>query len=358
MPELWLNYGDTEIVLDIMAENLHKKIHSNCTYINDFQILEKLKLLVIDKSTQLVILNYTKSIMKIIFLLLEHFNKKSISAPNILVESKILNTLKKNYPYIKSVSEFTDFSSTSKFIFIDEIEFDGLFGFKTVSTILLKKFGENNLMLSAYEKRDGDYPSPGKETRSLKIAQKFTDVFEIQSIEIISNSSGIQDIFVGHPSFTSSILELFRSSATQKVEKHSAVIISTGNMNNTFSSSLTSLWNCNNVIQNNGLFVLLAECKNGLGSKAIRYFVQKRFNLDVLKNPIEYIDGMENLLFLKELQKKFEIGLVSALPYFYTKQLHIVQFNGVNKVISHILNSRGIKQKITVVYDGSHVLLK
>ena len=42
MPEIWLNYGITDVVLDIKAENLEQKIDSDGKILDDSAITEKL----------------------------------------------------------------------------------------------------------------------------------------------------------------------------------------------------------------------------------------------------------------------------------------------------------------------------
>jgi len=49
-------------------------------------------------------------------------------------------------------------------------------------------------------------------------------------------------------------------------------------------------------------------------------------NIDRLKKPSQYVDGMENLLYIAEIQKKFQLGLLSILPTHYTKILGVKSF--------------------------------
>ena len=49
-----------------------------------------------------------------------------------------------------------------------------LFGYETISTRLLKKFGLES-MLSAYAKRNGNLPTPGQYPESLNEAKKFSE---------------------------------------------------------------------------------------------------------------------------------------------------------------------------------------
>jgi hypothetical protein len=361
MPEIWLSYGPTDIVLDIRAENLDKKIEVGGTNLTDLEISSKLEQIDLTKPTELVILEYSKSVQKIISILLEKCNQKSIPKPKILVDKFNFHVLKNIFsdPTL-IISEFgMSQLSNSSLIFIGEMEFDGLFGFNTISTKLIRRFGKDH-MLSAYEKRKGNLPAPGEDLQTYTVAQKFTDTFDITAIEIVANSLGVVDLSVGHPSTTSSISKSLSSIAISEVGKHRAMIISTGkeSSDQTFGRSLSSLWNCSEAIKEEGLAILLAECHNGVGSEAIQQYIEGRMSLDRLQNPAKYLDGMEDLLFLIETQKKFQIGIVSILPEFYTKKLDILSFGGIKHAMDHVLKTQGARQKISIVSDGSHVLLR
>ena len=360
MPEIWLNYGSTEVALDIKAENLEEKINVEGKTLSDSEIKSKLGSLDISKPTEFVVLNMSESIKKILSTIFEIYEQKSIPKPTILADRKIMNVIKKYLPEHSSISEFSNVeNSNSKLVFIGEMEFDGLFGYETISTRLLKKFG-TELMLSAYEKRKGDSPSPGQNVESFQTARKFSDKFDILAIEIIANSSGMYDLSVGHPSTTSSISKSFGTNATKDVGKHKTMIVSTGkeSSNNTLSKSLSSLWNCSDAIKNDGLAILLAECKLGIGSDGIQSFIDGRMNIDRLKKPSQYIDGMENLLYIAEIQKKFQLGLLSILPTHYTKKLNMIPFDGIKQVMDYVLKNQGQNQKVEVISDGARTLLR
>jgi nickel-dependent lactate racemase len=137
------------------------------------------------------------------------------------------------------------------------------------------------------------------------------------------------------------------------------MIISTGKgfSNNTLSKSLSSLWNCSDAIKDEGLAILLAECKFGIGSDGIQSFIDGRMNLENLRRPSQYVDGMENLLYITEIQKKFQLGLLSILPTHYTKKLNMMSFDGIKQVMDYILKNQGQKQKVEVISDGARTLL-
>ncbi len=360
MPEIWLNYGKTDIVLDIRAENLDQQVESQGTVLSDSEFAEKLDSIDVTKSMELVVLNNSKSVQKTILALFEKCEQKAVAKPQIFADKTIMNFVKLYLPEGSSISEFDNNDlSKSSLVFVGEMEFDGLFGFETISTRLIKKFG-NEEMLNAYLQRKGNLPASGETLDNIQIAKKFSDSFEIKAIEIAANNKGPVDISVGHPSSTMSVSKTFSESVSKEVEKHRTMMISTGKdaSNDTLSKSLASLWNCNTAIKDNGLAILLAECKNGIGSEAIQQFMEGRMSLDRLKKPAKYIDGMEDLLFLTEIQKRFQIGLVSILPEYYSKKLGITSFAGIKRAMDYILKAQGVNQKVAVVSDGARILLR
>lgn len=268
--------------------------------------------------------------------------------------------VKAGLPEGSSINEFDDIEiANSNLVFMGEMEFDGLFGYETISTRLIKKFGMDS-MLSAYAKRNGNLPVPGQYPESLQESKKFSDNFEIQGIEIIANSQGIMDFTIDHPSKTLSTTKFLENNCIKEIDQQKTMIISTGKdaSNDTLAKSLSSIWNCSNTIKNNGLAILVAECKGGLGSDAIQQYIEGRLTLDQLKNPTKYISGMEDLLFLSEIQKKFQIGLVSILPEFYAKKLDMISLSGIKYSMDYILKTQGIRQKVAVVADGARLLLR
>tara|TARA_B100000470_G_scaffold30479_1_gene20282 strand:- start:16 stop:1098 length:1083 start_codon:yes stop_codon:yes gene_type:complete len=360
MPEIWLNYGITDVVLDIKAENLEQNINSDGKVLDDSEINEKLNTLDLSKPMELVVLHNSKSIQKIISSIFILCEQKSKPFPKILTDKKILNLVKAGLPEGSSINEFDDVNlENSNLIFMGEMEFDGLFGYETISTRLIKKFGIDS-MLSAYAKRNGNLPVSGQYPESLQEAKKFSDNFEIQGIEIIANSQGIVDFTIDHPSKTLSTTKFLENNSIKDVGQHKTMIISTGKdaSNDTLGKSLSSLWNCSNAIKNNGLAILVAECKGGLGSDAIQQYIEGRLTLEQLRNPTKYISGMEDLLFLSEIQKNFQIGLVSILPEFYVKKLDIISLPGIKYSMDYILKTQGVRQKVAVVIDGARLLLR
>lgn len=360
MPEIWLNYGITDVVLDIRAENLEQKIDSDYKIMEDQAINERISSIDLNKPMELVVLHNSRSVQKIISSLFSICEQKSLPFPKILAEKKIMNQVKAGLPEGSSINEFDNSDiSSSNLVFMGEVEFDGLFGYETIATRLIKKFGQDS-MLSAYAKRKDNLPASGQPTESFEEAKKFADNFEIQAIEIVANTKGIVDFTIGHPSQTASASKTLESFGIKDVGQHKSMIISTGKdaSNDNLGKSLSSLWNCSGAIKKDGLAVLVAECKSGLGSDAIQQFIEDRLTFEQLRNPTHYVSGMEDLLFLSEIQKNFQIGLVSILPEFYAKKLNMISLPGIKHAMDYILKTQGARQKVAVVTDGARLLLR
>lgn len=358
MPEIWLNYGMTDVVLDIKAENLDQKVEHEGQPLDDVVLSERLDSLDLTKPLDLVVLNYTSSVRKTLSIIHDKCTQKALPKPKVFADKQIMNLVRAGLPQDGQVLAFEGMEKANPdLIFVGEMEFDGLFGFDAVCTKLLRRFGKDQ-MLSAYEKRHGNLPNPGQETESIQIAKNFVNSFEISAIEIVASSRGISDVSIGHPSSTLSVSKTL-ASFSKTMEKHRTLLVSTGKdaSNDTLGKSLGSLWNCYRVIRDEGLAILLGECKMGVGSEAIRQFIEGRMSTERLQKPAKYVDGMEDLLYLTEIQKKIQVGMVSILPQMYLKKLNILSFDGVKETLDYVLKHQGARQKVSIVPDGARILL-
>jgi len=183
MPEIWLNYGVTDVVLDIKAENLEQKIDSDGKVLDDSAINEKLNTLDLSKPMELVVLHNSKSIQKIISSLFTLCEQKSKPFPKILTDKKIIHLVKAGLPEGSSINEFDDIDiSNSNLVFMGEMEFDGLFGYETIATRLIKKFGLDS-MLSAYAKRQGNLLLLGNILKVYKKQKSFLIILKFKGLK-------------------------------------------------------------------------------------------------------------------------------------------------------------------------------
>ncbi len=360
MTEIWLNYGPTDLVVDVSAENLGSHIASRGEIINGSKLAEKLGTIDTSKGTELAVLHDTPAVRETITAICSICEQKSKPIPRIIADSDTAASIKNSLPEGSAVSRMDAVSlDAANLVFVSEIDLDGLFGFSTTAVKLLKKFGKEE-MLSAYTKRAGNMPAPGRVTKCAEVANNFANKFEIQSVEIVANVKGIIDVEIGHPSKTSQMSKKLEHASNIETQQTGAMVVSTGksSSNQTLSQALHSVWSTYAAVKNGGVLVLLAECAKGMGSQALHQFVQGRMNIDRLKSPSKYVPGMEDLLYLGEVTKQIQIGLVSVLPEMYAKKLNLVHLDSSKKSLEYILKSRGQRQKITIVSDGSRVLLR
>ena len=373
MPEIWLNYGLTDVVLDIKEENLGERIGSAGRVMDDAAVSGRLAgSLDLSAPMDIVVLHDSASVRKVISALFALCEQRSAPFPRILADRGILGRVRAGLPEGGTASEFGGMGGGERgggkgapqdanLVFVAEMEFDGLFGYETVSTRLIRRFG-GQAMLRAYARRDGNLPAPGRRPESLAEAKGFTDGFEIRAIEIVACSEGIVDLAVGHPSETLSAARVLESGAARDVgqERHRAMIVSTGKeaSGDGLGRALASLWNCAGAVRDGGLAVLVAECRRGLGSDAVQQYVEGRLAPERLHNPTRYVGGMEDLLFLSGIRKRFQTGLVSVLPEFYVGRLGMIPLPGIKRSMDYILKTQGPRQKVSIVSDGARTLLR
>ena len=122
MPEIWLNYGKAEVVLDIKAENLEQKLVAEGKTLSDADIKSKLESLDLSKPTELVILSASESVKKILSAIFVKCEEKSITKHSIFAYKKIINIIKKYLPEQSSISEFSNIDvSNSNLVFVGEM---------------------------------------------------------------------------------------------------------------------------------------------------------------------------------------------------------------------------------------------
>ncbi|HSB50856.1 MAG TPA: transcriptional regulator, partial [Nitrosopumilaceae archaeon] len=126
MPEIWLDYGITNVVLDIKAENLEQNIDSDGKILEDGVIQEKLAVLDLSKPSEIVVLHDSKAVQKVLSTLYMMCEQKSKPFPQIFAEKRVLNQIKHKLPEGSTISEFEDSElSNANLVFLGEMEFDG-----------------------------------------------------------------------------------------------------------------------------------------------------------------------------------------------------------------------------------------
>ena len=371
MPELWFKYGITDVVLNIRYENLLKHITaSSFALLSDDQIKSCLNDVTLTQDTMIFALSDTKSAAMVISILVQLARSRGIPDIRVGVLPRIQPILKSNLAdktiltnQIDQDSFHSKIKHHRQVIFVSQITYDPLFGYNGTPTILVRNYMHDH-MLEALNARQDNLPKPGVIGPPLDVVLSSNKDLPAKSIQIIANSFGIAGICYGSivGSFEEAIRQL-NSIAVVNADLTKSVIINASSEtgpHSTLLDSLNSLWNIIHIVRENGSAVLLSENSGGLGGRALEMYVEGRLDVEQSRDNLsEYIEGLEHLIYIKELSQKYQLGIMSTLPQYYLKtKLGIKTYGGMKNVIEELLAKHGKNAKILVVSDPDIMLLR
>jgi hypothetical protein len=371
MPEIWLRYGTTDVVLDIKFENLANHISST------FQVPQEQEqdiktaltsgVALTDKMLFLG-LSGSKAAAKIIMMLAEEAGTRGLSF-TIDVPSKIASTLRSNLSGIETISinrigyqslseRMAKFQNT---IIVSSVAYDPLFGFAGAPTTLLRNLFADR-MAEAFKARKDNRPTPGVEGDPLKVATSAVESIPATSVELVANGDNVGGIHIGSikEAFDKAIAQLHLISAVEAEPAKCAIISASdeASTHSTLASALNSLWNSIHIVKEGGTAILLAETREGIGGGALQMFIEGRLKQEQLQlSP--YINGLEHLLFIEELRLKYDMGLISTLPHYYSKtKLGFTTYSGTEDILQKLQEKHGKNFKTLVLSNADITLLK
>jgi hypothetical protein len=363
MPEIWLEYGSTHVVLDIKQENLLQfKLEVNL--MSDENIRNILTDIKLSKKTLIFPLSSSKHLLKLISLLIDTskfdntieieigtFSNDFLNTKSHFLHNRVFQIDKKNF--YEKINKFDNV------VFISKIGYDPLFGFSGTPSIITRNF-VNDLMNDIFKSNEIIRPIPGQIDEPLKMALEYYDKLSIYSIEILCNQYGISRIYYGNNSkFFKEAITDFKSNTTFNIDEQKSLMISSGSeLDNhiTLNNSLYSLWNSIGILKKQGTAVLLAENSHGLGDGALTMYLEGRLNLSEIKKT-SYVNGLEHLVYFENLKDEYYLGLVSSIPFYYTKtKFGLYRYNNVNEVLESMILRYGKSSKVMICPDPSITL--
>jgi hypothetical protein len=371
MPEIWLRYGNTDIVLDIRFENLYKEIRSDFPTIAQEKMDLFLQNIALKDKSLIVVLSASNATNEVLFRLIQKAHDKRLSGISIGIVPKLHGIVEtKNSPYNllllnenESVSSLIDMiSKFDRTIFLSQTSFDPLFGFSGAPTSIIRNFMKSK-MSEAFSLRSKDLPNAGIIGEPYRLALSACSNINAMSIEIVATTRGISDIYFG------SMEESFSYATSQLLNKGiinedyvKSTIISPGNQamaQLTLAESLNSLWNSLQIIKEKGSAILLAESRNGLGAQALQMFVEGRLNPNEPKKSKTYIDGQEHITFIQETAQRYDLGIISTLPEYYLKnKLGFSTYSSLKEVLDNLMSRHGMHHKVLVLSDADITLVR
>ncbi len=369
MPEIWLRYGTTDVVLEIKFENLANQISSTFKVPLEQDVKTAITSGVpLTNKMLFLVLSGSKAAAKVIMMLAEEARTRGFSF-TIDVPDKIASALRANLTGIETIpinrisyqslnERMAKFQST---VIVSSVAYDPLFGFAGAPTTLLRNFLADQ-MAEAFKARKDNSPAPGVEGDPLKIAAYVVESIPAISIELVANGDDVVGIHIGSikEAFNKAIAQL-QSISIVEAEPVKCAIISASDeasTHSTLASALNSLWNSIHIVKEGGMAILLAETREGVGGGALQMFIEGRLKPEQL-HISPYIYGLEHLMFIEQLRLKYEIGLVSTLPHYYAKtKLGFTTYSGTKDILQKLQEKYGKNFRTLVLSSADMTLLK
>lgn len=374
MPEIWLKYGSTDVVLDIRFENLSSQVSSSLQALPDEQAKAALGAVPVTDNMLVLALSSSKVSAKAVNAILENTRAKGFANVAVDVPARLAGALRANLaaiapdPQAQAISinridyhslaeRMSKFQSTA---IISQVAYDPLFGFSGAPSALVRSLFPEK-MAEAFSARKADAPAPGVEGNPMKVALGAVEGLQATAVELIAGASGVAGVHTGTVAEAfSKALAQFKTATEVQVDSVKSAIVSASSESGahlTLSSALNSLWNSVHAVKDGGSAVLLAECRDGLGGGALQAYVEDKLSQEQVSSA-QYSEGLEHLLYIRELKQKKELALVSTLPHYYATKLGFTTFGGARDALEGMLAKHGRGHKVLVVSDADITLLK
>lgn len=374
MPEIWLPYGDVQVALDIRAENLFKVLDNPGKTLAEEEIHGKLDELELRGQVAILLTDPSPQDFQILIQLISTIESKGLERSDLVIftaKDSVRNVRRKADELLLKVSEtrrstnsqeaFEGQSSFRTLLCISSTGFDPMFGFSGGPIGFSRLVGSSGIG-DAFFSEKPSMPTPGARTGSAKFVEDLlVDYSEIPSIQYTPRMGSVSNLFVGplFECYKTASEALHQSNHVRISEKLKGSIVSPGKyLQSTLSIGLKALWNSLGSIREKGTLAIVAESSDGFGSEALRLFSLGRLDLkDRIRNQ-KYVDGMENVLFLKNVQEKYSTLLVSSLPNYYVE--HQFGFSTASRVggtLNHIVDKYGQRTKLYVIPHASEILI-
>jgi len=367
VPEIWIPYGDTETLVTLGAENLGELVEPDQEELAEEKI-EGLRRRATE-SGAIAVCDHKPSTIEVLKKL--QTSLKIEGGPRIYSASP--KTLESSLPELKgrvqgpgervtlhrdrevelrAPIQLTD--ETSKLV-ISTAAPDPLLGMIDSRMSLCLSF-VTNAMQFAYASRTSDEPAPFSETASGKALIGTSERFPNSTyITVVPRRSRPQRLLWNAP--VGEVKEAFVSLAAPQAR---AGIIGIGGKgyDDTLSSALRLVWGSLNCVRQSGEALIICECGDGLGSDALEMFVAGRLDEDGPKRRDLYVEGQEELYYLKKLRNTYGVILMSGLPELYARtKLGFTTARGSGEAIGKLLGKLGRTTKVNVVTRASECSL-
>lgn len=363
MPEIWLPYGDVETLVTLQAENLGELLESQAsdetreaTEALGARLTEVKALVVCDTKpgTFAILKALANAITQTPELKVYAQSPRKVESSVQELRGRVLAPGSRRK--LLSGEGGIEFSAPAEFIAdgavvaLGTAQPDPLFGIVDTAIAFCLEYVSNSKQLGYHAVGDLG-PASFSKTPAYEEVTDLSENFKNTTFVTVVPRGGTPHLLLEDAPFDA-VKNGFEQKAAPLAR---ALVVGAGGRgyDDTLSGALRILWSALNCVRPSGEILLLSECGEGLGSTALEMLVTGRLSEDS-KRRGNYVEGMEEISYLRKLKEDYDIILLSGLPEFYAKsKLGLALARGSGEAVGKLLAKLGRTSKVNVVIRAS-----
>jgi hypothetical protein len=361
--EIWVPYGDVESLVTLMQENLGETIDQKPeSHVEEIAVplAERLR-----GTERVLICDQKPATLKVVKALLAKVpkeGKRFVSSNPRKVEAAVPE-LKEAVERLRPVGEASgsegklspDLAEPGRKLAISTGEPDPLMGVVDAPIALALGWVAGSRRL-AYRKRDGDIPQPLREGAPsyAAVRESLDAVQDVDYATIITRGGEPYSIVEGDSAKQARANYLYA-----EVPQAKGMVVGAGGRgyDDTLSHAVRLSLGALKGVRRGGEIVLVAECRDGVGSEALQMYLAGRMTESFMRKGA-YVEGLEEIGYVSELNEKYSVTLLSSLPELYAGgKLGFRTARGSAEAVGKVFSSVGRGAKLNVVTRACETVL-